>query len=185
MNKLTRGKKPGGVFPIVIDHSPVNPTPLTPADLPVDWITSHRKNDLPCVPDHAFFMKLTINHSHLGTIIPHVSKLEYVRWLEVLATAHAESLGFNDDWYTRRNLIWFVGRHEIDYLAELVAGDELCMATWVEKVEKYRADRRYFMMRKHDRKPACAARTSWILVSRDWHRPVRVPEDLIAAFISP
>lgn len=185
MSKPIRGKKQRDVFPIMNENAPANPIPLIPADLPVDWITSQRKNDIPCVSDHAFLMKLTIKHSHLGTIIPHVSNLEYVRWLEVLATAHAESLGFNDDWYTRRNLIWFVGRHEVDYLAELGVGDELCMATWIEKVEKYRADRRYFMMRKRDRKPVCAARTSWILVSRDRHRPVRVPEDLIAAFISP
>ena len=157
---------------------PTNPVAISSGEA-VEWNAIEWKTP---VPDDAFTLALTIDESHLSTIIPHVTNLEYVRWLEVAAGAHAEALGYDDDWYVQNNLIWFVGRHEVDYLAELFVGDEIVIATWVEAMSKSRANRRYAMCRRGDMKPVCTAMTIWILVSRDRHRPVRVAPEMAQKF---
>jgi len=166
-------------------HRAIRRQPTNPAAVPnddavdIDWNALNLKVQ---VPSDAFTLALTIDDTHLSTIIPHVTNLEYVRWLEVAATAHEECLGYDAAWYVANNLIWFVGRHEVDYLAELFVGDELIIATWVEEMSKYRANRRYAMYRRNDGKAACTAMTIWILVSRDNHRPVRISREMAAAF---
>ena len=118
-------------------HHPSNPVTIpTPEHLNWQDFTTSRMTAPLTVPTHAFHMRLTINETHLGTIIPHVSNLEFVRWLEILAIAHAESIGFDNRWYQDNNLIWFVARHEIDYLAELLLGDQIIMATWIRSEER-------------------------------------------------
>jgi acyl-CoA thioester hydrolase len=163
---------------------PTNPVAISrtennDAAVSIDWNALELHTP---VPGEAFMLALTIDETHLSPIIPHVTNLEYVRWLEVAASAHAEHRGFDETWYKNNNLIWFVGRHEIDYLAELFVGDEIVIATWVEEMSKYRTNRRYVMFRRGNAKVVCTAMTMWILVSRDRHRPVRIPTPMALAF---
>ncbi len=172
--------------------NPTNPVPCTPPPASFVWpaLPSSKRENLPdslaagmtTPPANAFHMQLTIDASHLSIIIPHVNNLEYVRWLEVLAIAHADALGYDDVYCRAENIIWFVGRHEIDYRAELLENDELLMATWVETIHKYRAQRRYVMVRPRDQRLVATARTTWVLVTRDLHRPLRVPAEMVERF---
>ena len=157
----------------------VNPTDPTPGPAPEGWDWSAW--DLP-VP-HPFTMRLSVDHSHMGSIIRHVPNVEYVRWFEVLAVAHSDALGFTETWYRKHNLIWFVKRHEIDYKAEVREGDDLVLATWVEGFEKARSQRGYFIARISDRRAVARGRTEWVLVSRDTSRPQRIPADAARRFI--
>ena len=129
-------------------------------------------------------MRLTIDETNLGPKIPHVSNLEFVRWLEVLAIAHAQSIGFDDQWYRNHNLLWFVARHEIDYLAELLLGDHIILATWINNITKCKAERRSVILCENKKRLALLARTDWVLVSRDKHRPTRVSPEMCNRFLS-
>lgn len=128
-------------------------------------------------------MRLIADASHMGSIIAHVPNVEYVRWMEVLAVAHSDALGCTENWYREHGLIWFVKRHEIDYIAEVREGDELIMATWVEGFEKARSQRAYFIARLGDKKAVARGRTEWVLVNRETSRPQRVPADIAQEFI--
>ena len=160
-----------------------NPVPVSPSDH-IDWTRFNLKRSTSplLIPPDAFCMRLTIDETHLGTVIPHVSNIEFVRWLEVLAIAHAESLGFDDRWYRQHNLIWFVARHEINYLAELLLDDHIIMATWINEISKCRADRRYAIACENKNRIALIARTDWVLVTRDKHKPTRAIPEMITRF---
>ncbi len=102
-----------------------------------------------------FVCDLAVNGSSLGETIEHVRNTEYVRWLDRAAELHADSLG-----YTRRRMLgdgvmWFVARHEIDYLAEVWSNDELVV---------------------------CRAATLWVFIDLARRRPQRIPDEMAQRF---
>jgi len=161
--------------------NPADPVPVSHTDDPdvrIDW---HRLGVPASVSP--FLMQLRVDDSHMGFIIDHVPNTEYVRWFEILATAHATQLGFTEEWYRKRNRIWFVRRTEIDYLAEVCCGDRLVMATWIESFDKISSTRRYLIHRPADDKRIAAGLTKWVFVNRTTHRPCRIEDDMIQQFL--
>ncbi|MHC5022623.1 MAG: acyl-CoA thioesterase [Planctomycetota bacterium] len=148
-------------------------TPRTePADLPADAVPH----------TEPFLCDLEIAPHEVSRAIPHVTNVEYVRWLDRAAELHSDSLG-----YTRRQMLddgrmWFVARHEIDYLAEAWPGDRLVVATWVRDFDRVKSWRDYLILRPHDATPVCRAATLWVYVDLSRRRPVRVPEPMVRAF---
>ena len=110
----------------------------------------------------------------------HVSNLVYLRWVQEVAMAHSRAGGW--DWARYRELgaVFMVRRHEIDYVAQVVLGDELRAETWVDtwraascirKTELYRGD-----------KVVARAATTWAMIGTASQRPQRIPEELVATF---
>lgn len=129
-----------------------------------------------------FFCDLTIKSGHLGGTIEHVSNVEYVRWLDRAAEQHADSLGYTRQRLLADGVMWFVARHEIDYLAEAHLDDELVMATWVRDMKRVKSWREYVVVRPRDEAIVCRAATLWVLVDLASRRPTRIPAEMIAAF---
>lgn len=154
---------------------PTNPVPARVTD--IDWSLL----DVPH-PD-PFTMTMRVDASHMGIRIKHVPNTEYVRWMEALAVAHSDALGYSQEWHEEHGLIWFVRRHEIDYLAEVFEDDELVMATWVEDMVKARSYRRYVVYRPSDDTVICRALTVWVLVRLDTRRPQRADDHMAARYL--
>ena len=131
-----------------------------------------------------FAFRFAVRPEHVSHVIPHVANTTFVHWLEEMATAHSDALGYTEAWHREHGLIWFVRRHEIDYLAEACEGDELAMVTWVEEFQKTSSPRQYVMFRPADDKVVCRATTTWVLVSRETGRPQRVPPEMAARYLA-
>lgn len=129
-----------------------------------------------------FWCELIVSARHLSRSIPHVSNVEYVRWLDRAAELHADSLGFTRQSLLNRGVMWFVARHEIDYLAEAWEHDELAIATWVRNVRKVKTWRDSAIVRLADRSVICRASTLWVLVDLGTRRPIRLTDDMLAGF---
>lgn len=117
--------------------------------------------------------------------IGHVSNIEYLRWLDRAAELHTDALG-----YTRRRLVadgvmWFVARHEIDYVAEAHPGDALVIATGVRDVARVKSWRDSCIVRPEDGTVVCRAASLWVLVSLATRRPVRIPEPMRTGLLAP
>lgn len=142
---------------------------------------------LPANRSH-YTMSLTVDESHMGIIIHHVPNTEYIRWLEILAVAHSDALGYDSQWYKNNKLIWFVRRHEIDYLAEVLTGDKLIMCTWIDSFTKTTAVRKFMVCRYHNDNDnpqiICQAATIWVLVNRDISRPARITDKMANTFLN-
>ena len=129
-----------------------------------------------------FLLDLTVDGDQLSSVIDHVSNIEYVRWLDRAAELQTDALGYTRRWLLERGLMWFVARHEIDYLAEAHLGDELIIATWVRDMKRIRSWRDYLIIRPHDETIVCRAATLWVLVELQTRRPARIPADMARRF---
>jgi acyl-CoA thioester hydrolase len=129
-----------------------------------------------------FLCDLRILRESLGTVVEHVSNIEYVRWLDRAAELHADSVGYARDAMLQRHLMWFVARHEIDYLAEAWLDDDLVIATWVRDFHKVKSWRDYLIVRPRDARIICRAATLWVLVDLPTRRPVRIEREMIERF---
>jgi len=110
----------------------------------------------------------------------HASNLVYLRWVQEAALAHSTALGFSEQAYLARGEVWVVRRHEIEYLRAAVAGDRLRVETRVANMKAANSVRRTEIFRNQEL--LCRAATDWVYVDLRRGRPLRIPEDLRAAF---
>lgn len=129
-----------------------------------------------------FWSTVTVNASQRSRAIDHASNVEYVRWLDRAAELHADSLGYTQQRMLDDGRMWFVARHEIDYLAEAWADDVLCIATWVGDMAKTKSWRQTVIVRPADERIVCRAGTLWVLVDLSTRRPMRIPSHMCDDF---
>ena len=114
--------------------------------------------------------------------LKHVSNLVYVRWMQDAALAHSTSVGWNAAAYVGAGAVFVARRHEIDYLASAVEGDEVEITTWVESFTAASSVRQYRMVRVADQRELVRAQTTWVFVSLRSGRPQRIPAEIAQAF---
>jgi acyl-CoA thioester hydrolase len=129
-----------------------------------------------------FICDIAIDSSQISGVVAHVSNIEFVRWLDRAAELHADSLGYTRRWMLDHGGMWFVARHEINYLAEAVLGDDLVIATWVRDMRKVKSWRDYAIVRPTDQTIVCRAATLWVFVDLATRRPKRIPTEMAVLF---
>jgi acyl-CoA thioester hydrolase len=110
----------------------------------------------------------------------HASNLVYLRWVQDAALAHSTALGFSEALYLARGQVWVVRKHEIEYLRPAVAGDRLRVETRVATMKAANSVRMTEIFRAGEL--LCRALTDWVYVDLARGRPLRIPEELRAAF---
>lgn len=112
----------------------------------------------------------------------HVNNAAIVRWMDKAAFAHSASLGYDMAAFRAMEASFVVRRHEIDYLAQGYEGDEIIVATWPCKMERFTALRRHQIIRLTDGSTLARALTTWIFIDTTTQRPRRMPAEMIAKF---
>jgi acyl-CoA thioester hydrolase len=110
----------------------------------------------------------------------HVSNLVYVRWVLDVAMGHSRSVGWDHPEYRALGAVFVVRRHEIDYVAQVRAGDVLVGETWVDSWRLASCIRRT-ELRRGDQVVARAA-TTWAMMAYASGRPTKIPDELRALF---
>jgi acyl-CoA thioester hydrolase len=126
--------------------------------------------------------EIEIDRSQLSDVVPHVNNVEYVRWLDRAAELHSDSVGWTRDALFESGMMWFVARHEVDYVAEAWGHDSLFIATWVRNFHKVKTWRDHVVFRPSDRQVICRASTLWVLVDLATGRPRRIGSDMVELF---
>ena len=109
----------------------------------------------------------------------HVSNVVYVQWMQDAAWAHWKAIASPE---AQASIGWAVMRHEIDYDAPALPGDEILVHTEVGPASGLTFERRTWIYRLPDRKPLLHARTLWCPIDPKTLRPKRVPADVRAQF---
>lgn len=112
----------------------------------------------------------------------HVSNVSYVRWIQDAARAHTDAVGWDRRAYEAVGGTFIVKRHEVDYKRGCHAGDDVVVTTVVEECRLASAIRRTRVVRIKDGAEILRARTEWVFVSIDGHRPTRIPQGVLEAF---
>jgi acyl-CoA thioester hydrolase len=111
----------------------------------------------------------------------HVNNAAWVRWIQDIATAH---------WYAvappehAGAYVWVVTRHEIDYLRALGPGETVTGRTWVGEAPKGARFDRHVEFAGADGKVRVKAKTTWAILDKASGRPIRVPPEVAAPFLT-
>lgn len=111
--------------------------------------------------------------------LDHVNNVVYLRWVQDVAAAHWESATSAAE---RAEIAWVVLRHEIDYKAPALAGDQVIACTWVGGVNGATFERHTEILRATDRRVLARARSLWCPLNARTGRPKRVDPALNARF---
>ena len=110
----------------------------------------------------------------------HVSNLVYLRWVQDVALAHTQALGWDFARYRALGAVFMVRRHEIDYVAQVTLGQALCAETWIDSWRLASCVRKTEIRR--DGAVVARAATTWAMIGFASGRPQRIPDELIALF---
>ena len=94
-----------------------------------------------------------------------VSNLCYVQWMQDLAIQHSTSVGWSMERYEAVGQSWVVRQH-----------------TWVSAFAPRQSLRRYLFWRGADKTLLAEAETNWVYIDLKSGRPIRLPDELRAAF---
>ncbi len=112
----------------------------------------------------------------------HVNNVVYVQWVMDIATAHWEALASPE---IRAELAWVARRHEIDYLAPAVLGDEVLVKTRVGPAAGLTFERLTEIVRAADGRALVRSRTLWVPIDVRTGRPRRISDEVRALVAEP
>ncbi|MFL6721824.1 MAG: acyl-CoA thioesterase [Sphingomonas sp.] len=125
-------------------------------------------------------MALTAGPEHIDEL-GHVNNAVWVQWIQQVAIAHWDAAA---DAAHRDAFFWVVVRHEIDYLRPAYAGDRILARTWVGEPPQGARSTRSMEFTGADGKICVRAETQWAIIDKALGRPIRVPAEVIAPFLS-
>jgi acyl-CoA thioester hydrolase len=111
----------------------------------------------------------------------HVNNAAWVRWIQDIATAHWNAVAPAEH---REAYVWVVIRHEIDYLRSVGPGETVTGRTWVPERPRGAKFDRHMEFVGEDGKPRVRAITTWAIIDKATGRPLRVPSEVAAPFLS-
>lgn len=109
----------------------------------------------------------------------HVNNTVYLRWVQDVAAAHWQALASVE---SQAQVVWVVVRHEIDYKAPALPGDEVLLRTWVGEATRIRFERHTQIVHATRKQLLAQARTLWCPISTKTGKPHRVSDELRAQF---
>ena len=111
----------------------------------------------------------------------HASNIAYVRWIQDVAVAHSTAVGLDFEAYRKLGGVFFVRRHEVDYLRPVLRGDRLQVRTWIDSAMAAKCKRATEIVNEAGTVVA-RAMTTWGYVEMATGRPVRIPDAVRNAF---
>jgi acyl-CoA thioester hydrolase len=114
-------------------------------------------------------------------VLGHVNNAVWVQWMEQVAVAHWEAVA---DPAHKDAYVWVVVRHEIDYLRAAFEGDRIVARTWVGEAPQGAKFDRHMEFTAEDGKVCVRARSWWAIIDKAAGRPVRVPPEVVAPFLT-
>lgn len=139
------------------------------------------------MPAGAFRLTRIVTAEQLSALVPHANNVQIVGWIDEAARAHGDASGLTRECMHREGRMWFVARHEIDYVAESFADDEILIGTWLTGVTKTTAVRATRVWRRHAGASdawelAVDAISRWVHMNLATRRPVRIPPTDLHAY---
>ena len=122
----------------------------------------------------------TVGLDSLSETVAHVNNVTYLHWVDRVAELAGEALGHTREQLAAEGRMWFVARHELDYLAEAFEGDRVLAATWIRDARKTSCRRETLMWidRAGGARPIAHALSTWTWIDLERRRPCRMPEHI-------
>jgi acyl-CoA thioester hydrolase len=128
-----------------------------------------------------FALELTVEAADVDAL-GHVNNIVYVRWLQDVATAHANAVGVGHADLVRISAAFVVRKHEIEYLRPGFLGERITLRTHVSWWKGASCERVTSIERTADAAVLARAKTLWAFVNGQTGKPTRLPAEIITAF---
>jgi acyl-CoA thioester hydrolase len=125
-------------------------------------------------------MGFTAGPEHIDEL-GHVNNAVWVQWIQQVAVAHWDAVA---DPKHKDAYFWVVVRHEIDYLRPAHEGDHVTARTWIGDALQGARSERVVEFIGPDGKHCVRSKTQWAIIDKSLGRPVRVPAEVVAPFLS-
>jgi acyl-CoA thioester hydrolase len=122
---------------------------------------------------------IDVDEQSLSESVPHVNNVVYLAWFDRIAELAGDAFGHDRMSLAGIDRMWFAARHEIDYLAEVFASQQLIGATWIHDHRRTSCRRDTLISRVEDGQPVARARSTWTWIDLKTRRPCRMPPELI------
>ena len=144
----------------------------------------------PCITSEHIVFKETVHHSpfqcslkihpeQTSKEVDHVNNIEYLRWIDKGSQLHCDACGWDRQKLLNSGVMWFVARHEIDYLSEARTSDRLLLTTWVDDIRRVKSWRTtYIHAIENTPRVVCRCKTLWVLVDLKTRKPITIPTDM-------
>lgn len=132
------------------------------------------------MPAEVFTQRFPVDAADIDEL-GHVNNIVYLRYAQEIAIAHWRSRATAE---MLASYVWVVMRHEVDYRAALMLGDDVEVRTWVDDAARGPAWARFVEIYKAGgEKPAAQIKSNWCLLDAQTRRIKRVPPELVARFV--
>jgi acyl-CoA thioester hydrolase len=159
----------------MIVEAHLDATPLPPQTLPA--IADAPTSGL-------FAIRHTVSERETSALVPHANNIVILGWIDAIASLHGAHAGAARADLASVGRMWFVARHEVDYLGEAFADDKLILATWVEKLGRTSLVRATRILRE-DGTVLTKASSRWALVDLASRRPTAIPDPVRVGLLGP
>lgn len=129
-----------------------------------------------------FLHHITVEARHIDDF-QHTNNVIYLGWMGETAWAHSKSLGMDFDLYRQLNRGMVVRRHEMDYFAPALEGDDVAIATWISQNDGRLRIVRHFQMRKAATgETLFRGLTEFVCINMETGKPARMPQEFVAGY---
>jgi acyl-CoA thioester hydrolase len=111
----------------------------------------------------------------------HVNNIEFVRWMQDIAIAHADAVGCTAA-TLEAGATWVVRAHQIEYRRPALLEDRIQVRTWIADFRRAFSRRKYDFIRESDGTVLARGETDWAFIDTATGRPRSIPPNIAAMF---
>lgn len=130
-----------------------------------------------------FALAHRVRPDETSALVPHANNVVILGWIDLVASWHGDAAGASRAALAADGRMWFVARHEIDYLGEAFVDDHLQFVTWIEKLGRTSLTRATRIVRATDGAVLTRATSRWALVDLATRKPSAIAESVRAALM--
>lgn len=128
-----------------------------------------------------FKQKIVVDNSHID-VNGHVNNVVYVQWMQDIAYAHSQHVGFDNARLAEMGSTWIIRSHSIHYRRPALLGQTILAHTWVHEIRKASSLRKYKFIRESDQAEIAHGESDWVYIDRTTGRPRIIDDEIVAAF---
>lgn len=128
-----------------------------------------------------FSQKIEVDTPHID-VNGHVNNVVYVQWMQDIAYAHSQHVGFDNAKLAEMGSTWIIRSHSIHYRRPALIGDTVIAYTWVNDIRKASSLRKYKFVRESDGLEIAHGASDWVYLDRTNGRPRLIDDEILAAF---
>lgn len=128
-----------------------------------------------------FTQKIEVAKPHID-VNKHVNNVVYVQWMQDIAYAHSQHVGFDSAKLAEMGSTWIIRSHSVHYRRPALLGDTILAYTWVHEIRKASSLRKYKFVRASDNSEIAHGESDWVYIDRHTGRPRIIDDAIVTAF---